>query len=392
MLSQDLIDDVITWAIESDLDTPSWLFSAAAVRSTVAELRSQLDAVISYATKANAHPLMLGLLEPIVEEFNVTNVGHLDQLLALGVEPTRITWLHPASTAATLSAVLDRGITRFVVDDVRGVELLRESGRDGLGVTLRLRPPDAGESERSVVRFGEHGIALRRVARRVVDAGIGIEALSFFVGAAGEMSRAEPFRRGIAELAALRDTLDGDGIHVPTVNIGGGFPGARQCFYSEHPDFFAHIRKHLAQYFPRDTRVICEPGRYLSEPSFTVLARVIVDRRVADRRIVSLDTSAYGGLFETSFIEHGGVNVDLGVRTRRGPVSTACVVGPVMDSFDVVKRHADLPPLAEGDLVVIPGTGAYAWGYTAPCEGLRQPRVVRIPAVLDARYDAEWHV
>jgi len=241
------------------------------------------------------------------------------------------------------------------------------------------------------VRFGAADTELRDVARRAVDAGLGIEALSFFVGTAGEMALAEPFGRGMAALAALRDTLAGDGIPVPAVNIGGGFPGAREGFYSRHPDFFAHIRKHLAHWFPPGTRVIVEPGRFLSEPCFTMLARVIADRRIAGRRIVTLDASAYGGLFETSFIEPGGVNVTLGTHARPGPVSEACVVGPIMDSFDVIKRQADLPSQAEGDRVLIPFVGAYAWRYAASCEGLSQPGIVEIPGELDARFGPQWH-
>src|ERR1051326_3741291 len=141
MLAEEVVDDVVAWAIKNRIPTPCYLFSPAGVRTGVSQLRDSLPGRISYVTKANAHPRMLRELEPLVDEFNVTNPVHLDTLLALGVDPSRVTFLNPVSTLETLSAILARGITRFVVDDARGLWLLRRAGRAAgpLRLTLRLQ-------------------------------------------------------------------------------------------------------------------------------------------------------------------------------------------------------------------------------------------------------------
>jgi diaminopimelate decarboxylase len=393
MLSQNTIDEVIAWAAETRTGTPAFLFAPATVRAAVARLRRVFPGRISYAAKANAHPLMLSELVPLVDEFNVTNTGHLDALLALGVAPARIAFVHPACSAETVDTVAARGVTRFVVDDVRGLRLLGGvAGRRGFTprVTLRLKPPDSGESTRSVVRFGNTAEVLRDLADEAAAAGMDLEALSFFVGTSGAgLPEALPYRRGIERLAALREDLGRAGHTVPTVNVGGGFPGAMRPFHQRHPDFFRRIADAMAEHFAADVDVLCEPGRYLSEPSFTMLTRVIADRTVDGRRLVYLDVGGYGGLFETSFISPGGADLHMGLgrpRHRSGARSTAEVLGPIMDSFDVVKRNAPLPPLAEGDLLLLPDTGAYAWGYAAHCEGTRAPQVLRLPARLDAAF------
>jgi diaminopimelate decarboxylase len=118
-----------------------------------------------------------------------------------------------------------------------------------------------------------------------------------------------------------------------------------------------------------------------------MVTRVVADRTVAGRRMVHLDASGYSGLFESSFISPGGGDPSIrpagGLRAGR---SRAEVLGPIMDSFDVVKRDVPLPPLADGELLLLPNVGAYAWGYTTACEGVRAPEVVRLPEYLDAEF------
>jgi diaminopimelate decarboxylase len=306
----------------------------------------------------------------------------------VGVEPARIAFAHPVCPYETVEAVAARGVTRFVLDDVRGLRMLRAvAGRLGITpkVTLRLKPPDSGESPHSVVRFGATAEVLRDLAKDAVDSGMDVEALSFFVGTAGAgLPEAVPYRRGIEHLAALHRRLGRAGIDVPTVNIGGGFPGAHRRFHNRHPDFFPRIARALREHLPAGVGVVCEPGRYLSEPSLAMLTRVIADRTVDGRRMVYLDAGAYTGLFETTFIAPGGADPHIAVAHRAGAPSPAQVLGPIMDSFDVIRRDASIPPLREGDVLLLPDVGAYAWGYSARCEGLGDPRVIRIPPHLDA--------
>jgi len=145
----------------------------------------------------------------------------------------------------------------------------------------------------------------------------------------------------------------------------------------------------VARTFPSDVRLICEPGRYLSEPSMALVSSVIADRVLGRQRIVYLDVSAYNGLFETTFITPGGE--DLNILTERlGQPSLTQVVGPIMDSFDVIKRDALLPDMQPRDLVIIPNTGAYSWGYGSTCEGRQQLDTVVIPEALDSLLSQMW--
>jgi ornithine decarboxylase len=384
-----LVAALDAWAARRRLPTPAFGFVRHGLAPAVQRLRAELGARVSYSVKANPHPLVLAELVPLVAEFNVTNLAHLDRLLALGVAPHRLAWLHPVLTPTLASAVLDRGVRRFVVDDQRGLDLLLAAGATDAAVTLRMRPPDAGEAARSVIRFGNDAQALRRIARSASAAGLPLEAISFFAGTSGAgMAQALPFRRGIESVARLYEQLDRDRIPVGGINIGGAFPGARRTFYRDHPDFFALIRAALdADLGPR-VPVLCEPGRYLAEPAFALLTRVLADRTLVGRRLVCVDASGYGGLLETTFIDP---EADLTVwAAGTGPATPGDLLGPVMDSFDVIRKDGRLPALRPDDLLVLPNVGAYCVGYTTQCEGIRAPAVVALPDELSAALSEEW--
>ena len=383
MLTRDCVDRFLGWCRAERTTTPALFHTPAAVRAAVATLRAGLGAEVSYATKANAHPFMLAELADTVDEFNVTNLAHAKALLDQGIAPDRIAFVNPVTPDRVLAAVADLGVDRFVVDDLRGLDAVRKAcGQPKL--TLRVRPPDIGQSARSVVRFGNTPETVTAIAGQAARFGIEIEALSFFVGTSGDdMANGTPFKLGIDRLAQVHESLARLDIPVRTVNLGGGFAGARRQFFADHPGFFAAIRDELAARFGTGAGVRCEPGRFLSEPSMAAVAQVIADRVLDGNRIVHLDISAYTGLFESCFIDGGGENLHLFVTGKDEPAAGAAVVGPVMDSFDVVKRHASLPPLDPGDLVLIPNVGAYSWGYTSTCEGLPTLEPIPLPGDLD---------
>lgn len=376
------------WAAE--LRTPAVGLVRHTLRPGIDRLHTELGARVSYATKAGAHPLLLGELVDVVDEFNVTNLGHLEALLGAGVPAHRITWLHPVLTPAVMRAVLDRGIRRFVVDDRRGLDLLLSSG-EAVAITLRLLPPDIGESSRSVVRFGNTEDALHELGRAAAAAGLTVEAVSFFVGIASANVAADmPYRCGIQALARLFRRLRADGIDIRMINIGGGFPGGRRRFHLDNPDFFRIVRSFVDAEFDHDVTVLCEPGRYLAEPTLVLLTRVLADRSRVSRRTVHLDASAYSCLFEHTFID---ANAELCIwpADADGPWTPAELLGPIMDSFDVIRKARPLPALRDGALLVIPNVGAYTVGYSALCEGLQAPEIIPIPDDLSARLSEEWY-
>lgn len=384
----DAVTALADWIAREQLATPVFGLVTHAVQPGVDRLRTELRARISYATKANAHPVLVQKLAGLVEEFNVTNLDHLDQLLAMGIEPNRIAWLHPILTPTLVDAVYGRGVRRFVIDDQAGLDRL--TGRRDVRLTLRVRPPDLGESARSVARFGNTEDVLLEVGRAADAAGFDIEAVSFFVGTHGDgMGAGTPYRGSIEAAGRLRRRLAQDSIVVGTVNIGGGFPGSRRTLHTDHPNFFTGIRTALNEEFPEGVDVLCEPGRFFAEPSLVLVSRVLAARHVAGHNLVYLDSGAYNGLFEQSIIDAEDP-LAMWTADRDAPRDVTRLLGPVMDSFDVVRKDRRLPRVRTDELVAFPNVGAYALGYTVGCEGTRPAEVRSLPDDLSIALSGRW--
>src|SRR5262249_59302384 len=58
---------------------------------------------------------------------------------------------------------------------------------------------------------------------------------------------------------------------------------------------------------------------------------------------------------------------------RQGPVSECVVCGPTCDSIDIVSRDQMLPDLQIGDLLIVPGMGAYTKASATTFNGFQPP-------------------
>jgi len=389
MLPQNLTDDLVKWISSRKDTTPAFYYSSDVIRSGIHKLKKELGAKICFSTKANSHFFVLEELIELVDEFNVTNLLDLDRLLKFNVDPKRINWIHPVITSEIADSVLDKGVRRFVIDDERGLNLL-SSKVNNLALTLRMRPHHDGGTTRTMIRFGNSSSILLDLATEAISAGHHIEALSFFVGVSGEnMEEARPFISALEALAGLYAQLLKKGVTVPTINIGGGFPGSRRCFYRDHPDFFQHIKDSIHKFFGSGITVVCEPGRYIVEACMLIAAKVVADRELMGQRMVHLDVSAYQGLFETTFIDPED-KLTVGTMARNN-ATPANILGPIMDSFDVIRKIFMLPSLNEGDVVLLANVGAYSISYINQAEGIKIPELVKLPEELSLALSNVWY-
>jgi len=155
------------------------------------------------------------------------------------------------------------------------------------------------------------------------------------------------------------------------IDLGGGFgcPYAREGDRTTWPDLRAGIEEILDRRLPRwrspDLRISFESGRYLVGDCGVLLAQVLDTKESKGQRFVVLDAgiNTLGGMaglrrlppLHPTLVRAGGDSAGSAVATT--------VTGPLCTPLDTFVRAADLPPMAPGDLVVVPNVGAY--GLTA---------------------------
>lgn len=384
MLDQKYIEALVDWATKTGIDTPAFAFAPQVVHNAVFQLRRELGGCISYATKSNAHPLILRELIPLVDAFNVTNIVHTDLLISLGVQPDRLIFIHPVANSVILEAVLDRGIRRFVVDDLRGLHLLADFKRS-VSITLRMLPPTLRETEFSLAKFGAGTELVVKIALKAAEAGMPIEAISFFLG--GGITTPTLFVEALDAVVGVYEQLAHRGLQIQAINIGGGFLGSRSAIFRDNPSFFSEIRSSFKARFSADVTLWSEPGRFLCQSAIALFTKVIAVRHIGQRRLLYLDASVYGGLGDC-FLHRG---FPLSFQTKSAsPLTDFDIVGPLTDSHDTLRLNGPVASPTSGELVIIPNIGAYTWDMATKCEGLSNPFFVELPVELQRSFEFAW--
>src|SRR5206468_9301432 len=84
------------------------------------------------------------------------------------------------------------------------------------------------------------------------------------------------------------------------------------------------------------------------------------------------DDGLYGA-FSGKLFDHCDYEL---IPQKRGPVGECVVAGPTCDSIDVVSRDQLLPSLEVGDLLIVPGMGAYTKASATSFNGFQPPVTV----------------
>jgi diaminopimelate decarboxylase len=190
----------------------------------------------------------------------------------------------------------------------------------------------------------------------------------------------------VLELAAqLRDE---HGIELPELDLGGGFGIA----YTTQDEVFepteiatalAKIVEHeCAAYGLAVPRVSVEPGRSISGPAACTLYEVGTVKQVElDGGVTRTYVSVDGGMSDNirTALYDASYSCTLASRASTAPPGLARVVGKHCESGDIVVRDEFLPgDVAPGDLIAVPGTGAYARSMASNYNHVPRPGVVAV--------------
>jgi ornithine decarboxylase len=248
-------------------------------------------------------------------------------------------------------------VRRFVTDSAEDVRLLAARA-PGARVLVRLLVSDAGSATPFAAKFGAVRDEAVRLVGAVADAGLVPEGIAFHSGS--QQLRPEAFADGVAEALAVAAAA---GLHLPVLDVGGGFPIA---YLDPVPDLTAYAAaiREAAGGVP----LMLEPGRALVAEAGVIRSTVLrVSRRpgIDDRRWVYLDVGRYSGLAET---ENEAIAYRLRVLGRTGPAEPVVLAGPTCDGDDVLYRSTPCPlplSLEPGDVVDLLAAGAYTASYAS---------------------------
>jgi diaminopimelate decarboxylase len=353
--------------------SPLFVFSERSLRERVRELRAQLgrrvanfDLAWSYKTN------YLGAICKVFHQegslAEVVSGMEMKKALAAGVAGRQILFNGPYKTEADLTLAFEKQV-KVHLDHLDELALA-EKVADRMGVV-----PEVGMrvsiSELPVPtwdRFGFHlesGRALE-AARRIVRGGrLDLRTLHCHIGTF--IANPEAYRLAALALAGLALTMEKEiGIRIDTIDLGGGFASHNTLHAQYLPgeeatpalgEFVEAIASGLEEGMKgaEPPRLVLETGRALVDEAGYLVATVVGNKRLADRRrAVILDAGV--NILPTAWWYRHNINPAQDVF---GTAEPTVFFGPLCMNIDVVRDHIMFQPLRVGDRVVIRHVGAY---------------------------------
>jgi diaminopimelate decarboxylase len=371
--------------------TPFYVYDLDVIERRVAGLRAALPPVfdIAFALKANPALAVVAHLAGLGIGADVASGGELETAVRAGIDPERIVFTGPGKLDTELRRAVELGIHAVTVESLGELERL-ERIADGLGRRARilLRAAVGSEGERAdgservriigdggAGKFGMDPGDLADAAHRAGhSASIELLGLHAF-GASNVLDAGAILDHVRATVAAAREMAQVAGVGLRLVDVGGGLgiPYGSCDTALDLVELGAGLRAFAAAWADdavlRSTRVLLEPGRFLTGPAGVFVARVVDRKSVAGSEVAVLD-GGINHVLRPALVrqEHRLRILDRAGQPREvdhdgPPVS---IVGPLCTGLDVFAAAARLPVPEPGDLVAILDVGAYGFTESMP--------------------------
>jgi diaminopimelate decarboxylase len=376
--------------------TPAYLLDEADFRARCRDfVESFGDADIFYAGKAFLCKAVVRMLAEEGVLLDVCTGGELAVALAGGMPPERIGLHGNNKSVAELTRAVDAGVGRIVLDSFQEIDrvtaIARERGvrprvmvRVTVGVEAHTHEYIATAHEDQKFGFSLSGGAARAAVERILADGVlDLRGLHSHIGS-------QIFDTSAFEVAAKRvlglqaDIREAHGIELPELDLGGGFGIAYTT--QDDPRRPAELADALRRIVKEDCdalglavpRLSFEPGRAIVGPAMFTLYQVGTVKDVDGiRTYVSVD----GGMSDNirTALYDASYSATVAGRSSAAPPMLARVVGKHCESGDIVVKDEFLPAdVQPGDLLAVPGTGAYCRSMASNYNHVPRPPVVAV--------------
>jgi diaminopimelate decarboxylase len=393
--------------IANQYGTPIYVIDEDDFRARATAAKSGLEAAakkigssakIYYASKAFLSTEIVGWIDELGLNIDVSSGGELAAALAAGIAPERIGLHGNNKSLREIGRAVTAGVGAIVIDSEIEIERIASAaGAQDKVQPVRLRvntgvhanTHDFLATAREDQKFG---IAIADAAALVakIRSHSHLKFLGFHQHVGSQIFNAEGFVESTKRLIALHAQML-EGGEIPEINLGGGF-GVNYKPADKAPsiEYFADaiaavVAEQCAELGIAVPKLAFEPGRYIAGPAGITVYNVgtIKDVTVTEgntpavRKYVSVD----GGMSDNlrTALYEAEYHAVIASRSSDAQPALARVVGKHCESGDIVVRHDYLPAdIHPNDLLAVATTGAYCHSMSSNYNFMTRPGVVAV--------------
>ena len=373
--------------LDEELGTPLVVYCELTVLAAAhAYLGAAPGALVLYGVKAFPNVALLRLLAGEGLGADVSTLGELEYALRAGVPGERLVVHGNNKGDDELRAAVEAGARFVVLDALDEVERATAAGVEL--VLVRVTPGIEADTH-PAIRTAHHGSkfglppdqALEAIAA-ARDAGLEVAGLHLHIGS--QLLDTQAARSSVDWLGGFGAECSQElGWAPEVVDLGGGL-GIEYAEGDHAPaiaDFVTTLLQRLEQAWTLHgltrPQVILEPGRSLVGRAGVTLYRVGVVKRASETTTyVAID----GGMSDNPRPQLYGARYSalLANRAEEEPTTSYTVCGKHCESGDVLIDGVPLPEPRRGDLLAVPGTGAYTLGMGSNYNAVPRPAAVLV--------------
>jgi diaminopimelate decarboxylase len=357
--------------IVAAVGTPCYLYSRATIeRHWHAFDRAFSDHphLVCYAVKANSNLAVLNLLARLGSGFDIVSGGELERVLAAGGEPGKVVFSGVGKRRDELERTLEIGIRCFNVESETELTLLEqvaaERGRRA-PVSLRINPDVDADTHPYIatgLKQNKFGIAADRApavyVRAAASPHLRVVGVDCHIGS--QLTKVAPFVDALERVLALVARLEGQGIPIHHLDLGGGL-GIR--YRDEEPplpaDHAAALMDHIRG---KPYEILIEPGRAIVGNAGILVTRVELLKRGEERNFAVVD-AAMNDLLRPALYSAWQAIIPVEPRAGGEP-RRYDVVGPICETGDFLGKDRELA-IEPGDLLAVRSAGAYGFAMSS---------------------------
>lgn len=363
---------------KDELETPLYLYSAERLDMAADRLFSLFPhgAQLFYSLKANPQSAIVKHFAKRGIRPEIASAGERQLCLQAGVAAGEILVGGVSKSSRYFADVCESGCYALVIDSLSEWNRLKTVISSGLQpkVLLRIAPgvPLGGLDMAGSSQFGLSCEQAVRVAHDCNTDGAIFHGLHFYFGS--QRLSSEPILKTLKIVIETIKTFKAQGFDVSVVDVGlgCGVPYLEKDRALDYNSLGEAMRSIWKDPVWADVEIWSEAGRALVGQAGYYVSRVTEVKQLHGKTFVFLD----GGLNN----HNPGVGLGRFLRSNPGllfvtqaesdsriPVD---IVGNLCSSADLIARDVAAPGLSEGDLVVIPNSGAYTqttgmWGFNS---------------------------
>jgi diaminopimelate decarboxylase len=330
---------------------------------------------------------------------DVCSGGELAVAERAGFPMERVGFHGNNKTVAELERAVELGVGRMIVDSFHEIARLTEvvsASSTSARVMVRVTAGVEAHTHEYIAtahedqKFGfsiSSGDALEAV--RQIHAAPGLELLGLHSHIGSQIFDSSGFEVAARRVLALHAQISEEiGVQLPELDLGGGFGIAYTT--QDDPSDAAQLATEMTK-IVRDEcaarelempRLSIEPGRAIAGPAMCTVYEVgTVKAFELDGGAVRTYVSVDGGMSDNirTALYDADYSCTLANRSSEAPALMTRLVGKHCEAGDIIVKDEFLPgDVAPGDLVAVPGTGAYCRSMASNYNHALRPPVVAV--------------